>query len=76
MVQTLIDMYKEWGWLPRWELYGNETLTMSGDPAIIMLADTWLRGLKNFDAETAYEAMVISATAPSSENILRTDNDD
>ncbi len=76
MVQTLIDMYKEWGWLPRWELYGNETLTMSGDPAIIMLADTWLRGLKNFDAETAYEAMVKSATAPSSENILRTDNDD
>ena len=73
MVQTLIDMYKEWGWLPRWELYGNETLTMSGDPAIIMLADTWLRGLKNFDAETAYEAMVKSATAPSSENILRTD---
>ena len=49
---------------------------MSGDPAIIMLADTWLRGLKNFDAETAYEAMVKSATAPSSENILRTDNDD
>lgn len=58
MVQTLIDMYKEWGWLPRWELYGNETLTMSGDPAIIMLADTWLRGLKKFDAETAYEAMI------------------
>lgn len=76
MVQTLIDMYKEWGWLPRWELYGNETLTMSGDPAIIMLADTWLRGLKKFDAETAYEAMIKSATAPGSENILRTDNDD
>ena len=41
-----------------------------------MLADTWLRGLKGFDAETAYRAMVKSATAPSSENILRTDNDD
>ena len=76
MAQSLIDMYNEWGWLPRWELYGNETLTMSGDPAIIMLADTWLRGLKGFDAETAYRAMVKSATAPGSENILRTDNDD
>ena len=49
---------------------------MSGDPAIIMLADTWLRGLKKFDAETAYEARIKSETAPGSENILRTDHDD
>ena len=76
MVRTLVDMYKEWGWLPRWELYGNETLTMSGDPATIMLADTWLRGLQDFDAEAAYQAMLKSALTPGKDNFLRTDNDD
>ena len=32
MVRTMVDMSKEWGWLPRWELYGRETFTMEGDP--------------------------------------------
>ena len=76
MVRSLTDMYKEWGWLPRWELYGNETLTMSGDPATAMIADTWLRGLRDFDAESAYQAMIKSADTPGKENFLRTDNDD
>ena len=76
MVRTLIDMYKEWGWLPRWELYGNETLTMSGDPATAMIADTWLRGLRDFDTDAAYKAMLKSANTPGKDNFLRTDNDD
>lgn len=76
MVRTLIDMYKEWGWLPRWELYGNETLTMSGDPATAMIADTWLRGLRDFDTDAAYKAMLKSADTPGKDNFLRTDNDD
>ena len=76
MIRTLIDMYKEWGWLPRWELYGNETLTMSGDPATAMIADTWLRGLRDFDTDAAYKAMLKSAKTPGKDNFLRTDNDD
>ena len=40
MVRTMVDMYKEHGWLPKWELYGRETLTMEGDPAIPVLVDT------------------------------------
>lgn len=24
----MTGMYEEWGWLPKWELYGRETFTM------------------------------------------------
>lgn len=76
MVRSMIDMYREGGWLPRWELMGRETLTMEGDPAIPVIVDTWLKGLRDYDIETAYEAMLKSATLPSEANLLRRDNDD
>lgn len=40
MVRTMLDMYREHGWLPKWELYGRETLTMEGDPSIPVIVDT------------------------------------
>ncbi|MBQ8502548.1 MAG: GH92 family glycosyl hydrolase [Bacteroides sp.] len=76
MVRTMLDMYREHGWLPKWELYGRETLTMEGDPAIPVIVDTWLKGIRDFDITLAYEAMRKSATLPGSENLLRPDNDD
>ena len=76
MVRTMVDMYKEGGWLPRWELYSRETLTMEGDPAIPVIVDSWMKGLRDFDVETAYEAMYKSATTPGKDNFLRSDIDD
>lgn len=61
MVRTMTSMYKENGWLPKWELYGRETFTMEGDPSIPVIADTWLKGLKSFDVEEAYAGMLKSA---------------
>ncbi len=76
MLRSMIDIYKEHGWLPKWELYGRETLTMEGDPAVAVIVDSWIRGLRNFDIETAYEAMRKSALTAGAENLLRPDNDD
>ncbi|MEZ7867620.1 MAG: GH92 family glycosyl hydrolase [Paludibacteraceae bacterium] len=76
MVRSLVEMYKESGWLPRWELYGRETLTMEGDPAIPVIVDSWMKGLRDFDVNTAYEAMYKSATTAGSDNFIRSDNDD
>lgn len=76
MVNTMLDIYRESGWLPKWELYGRETHTMEGDPAIPVLVDTWNRGLRTFDIQLAYEAMKKGADTPGDNNPLRPDNDD
>lgn len=76
IIRTMIDMYKESGWLPKWELYGRETLTMEGDPSIPYIVDAYMRGLRDFDVETAYEAMRKGATTPGEFNLLRPDNND
>lgn len=76
MINSMVHMYKESGWLPRWELYGHETLTMEGDPAIPIIVDSWMKGLRNFDVNSAYKAMYKSATTPGKDNLLRPDIDD
>lgn len=61
MIKSMLDMYDENGWLPKWELNSTETFTMVGDPASIVITDTYLKGIRNFDVEKAYEAMLKSA---------------
>ena len=76
MLQSMLAMYDEHGWLPKWELYGRETYTMEGDPSIPVIVDSWLKGLRGFDINKAYEAMRKGATTPGPQNKLRPDNDD
>ena len=75
MIRSMVGMSKEWGWLPRWELYGRETFTMEGDPAIPVIVDSYLKGLRDFDIEAAYEAMKRSATTEGKNNPIRRDID-
>ena len=75
MIRSMVDMSREWGWLPRWELYGRETFTMEGDPAIPVIVDSYLKGLRDFDVEAAYAAMKRSATTPGKDNPIRRDID-
>ncbi len=76
MVNSLIDMYDESGWLPKWELNSKETHVMEGDPSIPVITDTYLRGLTDFNHEKAYKAMYKSATTAGKDNKLRPDIDD
>ncbi|WP_081964521.1 GH92 family glycosyl hydrolase [Porphyromonas canoris] len=71
MIDVMLDMYKENGYLPKWELYSRETFTMDGDPAAIVINDTWQRGLRNFDTNLALEAIKRSALDVSKENKVR-----
>jgi len=75
MINSMLMMYDEHGWLPKWELYSRETHVMQGDPALIVIADSWLRGLRDFDVGKAYEAMIKSATTEGKYNFIRPDND-
>tara|TARA_R110002033_G_scaffold58464_5_gene108256 strand:- start:244385 stop:246634 length:2250 start_codon:yes stop_codon:yes gene_type:complete len=62
MVKSMLQIYDESGWLPKWELNATETTTMVGDPAGIIIADTYLKGIRDFDIDKAYTAMLKSAT--------------
>ena len=76
IIRTMVDMYKESGWLPKWELFGRETLTMEGDPSIPYIVDAWMRGIRDFDVETAYQAMRKGATTRGEFNLMRPDAND
>lgn len=58
IIMTMIDMYKESGYLPKWELAGNETYMMVGDPASIVIADSYIKEITDFNANEAFEAML------------------
>jgi predicted alpha-1,2-mannosidase len=60
MVKSLVEMTQEGGWLPRWELAGNETGVMVGSPAIPVITDAYQKNIRGFDPETAFAAMVKS----------------
>ncbi|MFV0483125.1 MAG: GH92 family glycosyl hydrolase [Bacteroidales bacterium] len=75
MVRSMVDMAKEGGWLPRWELNSSETYTMEGDPALPVIVDSYFKGLTDFDVQEAYDAMVRSATTKGSDNPIRPDID-
>lgn len=73
MVNTMVNMYTESGWMPKWELAGMETGVMVGDPAAPVIADTYLRGIQDFDINKAYEGL-LKAGEKGKNNPLRPDH--
>lgn len=60
MMQSLVAAYQQSGWLPEWASPGHRDC-MIGDHAFSLLADAWVKGITNFDANTAVDAMVHDA---------------
>ncbi len=48
--------------LPRWELMGNESLCMVGDPGVIVVSDAFVKGIRNYDVKSAYSFAKASCT--------------
>ena len=61
MMQSLVQMYKEGGWMPIFPCWNSYTAAMIGDHASAALADAYVKGIRNFDAEKAYEGMRMNA---------------
>ena len=57
MMQSLVNMYKEGGWMPIFPCWNSYTAAMIGDHSGVALADAYAKGIRNFDAKTAYEGM-------------------
>ena len=56
IINTLIDIADNKNLsFPRWELLGNETGCMLGDPGVVITADAYLKGIRDFDVDKAFE---------------------
>lgn len=60
-IRSMIRYYDQTGRLPVWDLNMNETNCMIGYHAIPVIADAYLKGQRDFDADKALQAMVASA---------------
>lgn len=61
-IQTFLREYEQGGLLPVWELSANETDCMIGNHAIPVIADAYAKGIRDYDANLALEAMIHSAS--------------
>ena len=57
MMQSLVTMYEQGGWLPIFPCWNSYTAAMIGDHCSAVLADAYIKGIRDFDYEKAYEAM-------------------
>jgi predicted alpha-1,2-mannosidase len=62
MVLTLLDHADAQGRLPKWPIWGGETGTMVGEPALPVIAEAWAKGFRGFDGQRALAAMVATST--------------
>lgn len=60
-LESLITKYKNGGVLPKWDLNNNYTGTMIGYHAASLFADAYIKGERNFDINTAFEALIRTA---------------
>ena len=58
---TMVDMYRNGGLIPRGPSGGNYTYVMIGDPAVSFFATAYNKGIRNYPTEEAYEGLVKNA---------------
>jgi len=61
-INTMIRQYETYGYLPIWQLWGDENYCMIGNHAIPVITDAILKGIPGIDAERAYQAVKASST--------------
>jgi predicted alpha-1,2-mannosidase len=54
---SLVNAYKESGWIPEWSSPGHRDV-MNGSNSAIIIADAWLKGCRGYDIETLYNGLL------------------
>jgi predicted alpha-1,2-mannosidase len=57
MVRSYLRMYEQSGWLPSFPQVSGEQAVMIGRHSTAFIADTYMKGYRDFDANLAYTAM-------------------
>ena len=61
IINGMLNTYKQGGWLPKWPNPWYRSIMM-GTHADAVIADAYVKGIRGFDTELAFEAMVKNAT--------------
>ena len=70
MMQSLVNMWREGGWLPLWPNPGY-TGQMIGGPAEVVLSEAVVKGFRGFDVGGAWKAVLKNATVPQEGDLER-----
>lgn len=60
IMQGLVNTYKESGWLPEWASPGHRNC-MIGSNSASLIADSYLKGIRGYDINVLYEAILKNA---------------
>ena len=63
-VRSLLAMARSSGRFPKWPLAGGDSGSMIGAPAEIVISDAYQKGIRDFDAEAAYQILKAAALDP------------
>lgn len=64
IIVSLLKMYEQDGFLPIWPVASRDSGTMIGASAELVIADSYVKGLRNYDTALAYEAVTRSGREP------------
>ena len=63
MIQSMVQMYEESGWIPKWP-NPTESNIMICTPADAIIADAFVKGFRDYDVSKAWEAIYKDAMTP------------
>jgi predicted alpha-1,2-mannosidase len=61
MIDGFVQQFREGGWIARWSSPGYANL-MTGTSSDVAFADAYLKGVRDFDVQSAYDAALRNAT--------------
>ena len=56
-IKTFLEIYKNGGRLPHWEIWGEYSGSMIGHHSLPIILDAFNKGIRDYDVNMAYEAM-------------------
>lgn len=68
-INSMLAISDQQGRLPVWHLAGNETNTMVGYHAIPPIVDAYFKGIKGFDVDRAYDAIIKTTQTPDGDGL-------
>lgn len=64
MMRSLAAMQREGGYVPKWPMGMGDTGSMIGQHGATVVADSWLKGIRDFDVDALYASMKATANSP------------